>query len=125
VTPTRNSKLESVLRNVSAIFAGESHNGALVPPCSARAAHNLLVELTPIYILIVLDGYPRIVHWIVTQHSIVDRILQQCRMVLAGAEPNRSVIHDRDSIFSASVDQMLTGAGITVLKTAPYTNAVC
>ena len=42
--------------------------------------------------------------------------------------PHRFLIHDRDSIFSEEIDNMLTATGLTVLKTpvrVPQANAHC
>jgi hypothetical protein len=46
---------------------------------------------------------------------------------LPGDHPHRFVIHDRDRIFSADVDQSLTHLGVRVLRTrvrAPKANGV-
>lgn len=82
-----------------------------------------------VYVLVALDvGTRRIVHWNVTEHPSAAWTIQQLRMLVPGDEPHRFVIHDRDRIFSPAVDQWLTDAGVTVLKTpprAPQANAYC
>jgi putative transposase len=53
---------------------------------------------------------------------------QQFRMLIAGDEPHRVLIHDRDSIYSAEVDRTVMAMGLTILKTpvrAPQANAFC
>jgi transposase InsO family protein len=43
-------------------------------------------------------------------------------------QPQRSLIHDRDSIYSAAVDRAVGAMGLTVLKTpvrCPQANAFC
>jgi putative transposase len=73
-------------------------------------------------------GTRRIVHWNVTEHPRADWTLQQFRMIIPGDQPHRFVVHDRDSVFSAAVDEMLTDARITVLQTpvrSPQANAYC
>jgi putative transposase len=73
-------------------------------------------------------GTRRIVHWNVTEHPTADWTVQQFRMLLPGDQPHRFVVHDRDGIFSAAVDEMLTNAGLTVLRTpvrSPQANAHC
>jgi transposase InsO family protein len=50
------------------------------------------------------------------------------REVITGEQPQGYLIHDRDSIFSADLDSVLTASGIKVLKTpirAPLANAFC
>jgi len=44
-------------------------------------------------------------------------MLQQFREALLGDHPYRFVIHDRDRIFSADVDNSLTNLGVQVLRT--------
>jgi putative transposase len=49
-------------------------------------------------------------------------------MIIAGDQPHRFVIHDRDTIYSAGVDATLAAMDLTVLKTpvrAPQANAFC
>src|SRR5262245_40582849 len=49
-------------------------------------------------------------------------------MLIAGDEPHRFLIHDRDSIYSAEVDRTITAIGLTILKApvrAPQANAFC
>jgi transposase InsO family protein len=78
---------------------------------------------------VVLDvGTRRIVHWNVTEHPTADWTQQQFRMVAPGDQPHRFLIHDRDSVFSPAIDEMLTSTGLTVLKTpvrSPRANAYC
>lgn len=67
-------------------------------------------------------------HWNVTAHPTADWTAQQFRMIVAGDQPQRFVIHDRDSIYSEGVDGTLAAMGLTVLKTpvrAPQANAFC
>jgi hypothetical protein len=68
---------------------------------------------------VVLDvGTRRIVHWNVTEHPTADWTQQQFRMVAPGDQPHRFLIHDRDSVFSPAIDEMLMSIGLTVLKDA-------
>jgi hypothetical protein len=53
---------------------------------------------------------------------------QQFREFLSFDHPYRSLIHDRDCIFSSAVDAGLKGFGVRVLRTpvqAPKANAFC
>ena len=57
-----------------------------------------------------------------------DWTAQQFRMIIAGDQPYRFVIHDRDTIYSEGVDATLAAKDLTVLKTpvrAPQANAFC
>jgi transposase InsO family protein len=51
------------------------------------------------YVFVVLEvGTRRILHWNVTDHPTAAWTAQQFRMVVAGDQSHRFVIHDRDSI---------------------------
>ena len=61
-------------------------------------------------------------------HPTAEWTAQQFRMIVAGDQPHRFVIHDRDTIYSEDVDRTLVAMGLTVLKTpvrAPTANAFC
>jgi putative transposase len=81
------------------------------------------------YVFVVLDvGTRRIMHWNTTEHPTAAWTAQQFRMIVAGDEAHRFVIHDRDSIYSEGVDRTLSAMGLTVLRTpvrAPQANAFC
>jgi putative transposase len=82
-----------------------------------------------LYVFVVLEvGTRRILHWNVTVHPTGDWTAQQFRMIVAGEQPHRFVIHDRDSIYSEDVDATLATMDLTVLKTpvrVPQANAFC
>jgi hypothetical protein len=61
------------------------------------------------YVFVVMEiGFRRILHYNVTAHPTTEWTLQQFREALPGSEhPYRFLIHDRDSIFAADVDQGL------------------
>jgi putative transposase len=91
-------------------------------PCPRRLGLRLFTTVTVsfriFYVFVVLEvGTRRIVHWNVTEYPSEPWILQQFRMILPGDQPHRFVIHDRDTVFSAAVDQLLSDAQLTVLKT--------
>jgi transposase InsO family protein len=73
-------------------------------------------------------GTRRIVHCNVTAHPTAAWTLQQLREAIPSDHSYRFLIHDRDSIFSAEVDQQLKAFGLRVLHTparAPKANAYC
>src|SRR5438552_13349597 len=73
-------------------------------------------------------GSRRILHSNVTEHPTAEWTTQQFREVLADLHPYRFVIHDRDAIFSSSLDCALNDFGVRVLRTpaqAPKANAYC
>ena len=82
-----------------------------------------------LYVFVVLDvGTRRIVHWNVTEHPTAEWTVQQFRGIVPGDQPQRFLIHDRDSIYSAAVDDAVRAMGLTVLKTpvrCPQANAFC
>ena len=64
----------------------------------------------------------------VTAHPTAAWTLQQLREAIPSDHSYRFLIHDRDSIFSAEVDQQLKAFGLRVLHTparAPKANAYC
>ena len=82
-----------------------------------------------LYVFVVMEiGSRQILHLNATAHPTAEWTLQQLREALPGGHPYRFVIHDRDCIFSESVDQGLTDLGVRVLRTpvrAPKANSVC
>lgn len=100
---------------------------------SAMLACDFLVTVTArfrtLYVLVVLEvGTRRIVHWNVTEHPTTEWTVQQFRAIVPGDQPQRFLIHDRDSIYSAPVDRAVDAMGLTVLKTpvrCPQANAFC
>jgi transposase InsO family protein len=82
------------------------------------------------YVFVILElGSRRILQCNVTAHPTAEWTLQQFRAGLCDAGPYRFAIHDRDSIFSAELDQELVeGIGLRVLRTppqSPQANAFC
>jgi putative transposase len=68
------------------------------------------------------------VHWNVTEHPTAAWTVQQFRAIVPGDQPQRFLIHDRDSIYSAAVDGAVEAMGLTILKTpvrCPQANAFC
>src|SRR5690349_17645516 len=61
-----------------------------------------------VYVFVVLDvGTRRITHGNTTEHPTAEWTAQQVRMIVAGDEAHRYVIHDRDSMYSEGVDRTL------------------
>jgi len=82
-----------------------------------------------IRVLVVMEhGSRRILHFNVTEHPTAQWTLQQFREALPWEHDYCYLVHDRDSIFSASLDESLKGFGIQIMKTpprSPQTNAHC
>jgi putative transposase len=74
-------------------------------------------------------GSRRILHCNVTAHPTAEWTLQQLREAIPSDHPYQFLIHDRDSIFSAELDQELENTfGLRVLRTpvrTPQANAYC
>jgi putative transposase len=73
-------------------------------------------------------GSRRILHVNVTQHPTAEWATQQFREVLADPHLDKFVIHDRDSIFSSSLDAALKDFGVRPIRKpvrAPKANAYC
>ena len=83
-----------------------------------------------LYVFVLMEiGTRRIVRCNVTAHPTAAWTLQQFREALPSEHGHRFLIHDRDSIFSASLDEELKSSfGLRVLRTpvrAPTANAYC
>ena len=90
---------------------------------------SITVTFRVLYVFVAMEiGSRRILPCNVTEHPTADWTTQQFREVLADLHPYRFVIHDRDSIFSSSLDSALSDFGVRVLRTpvqAPKANAYC
>src|SRR6266849_516303 len=82
-----------------------------------------------LYVLVVMEvGSRQILHYNVTAHPTAGWTLQQFREAFPSDHNYRFLIHDRDSICSAEVDDELKSFGLKVLRTpvqAPKANAFC
>jgi putative transposase len=82
-----------------------------------------------LYVFVAIEiGSRRILHCNVTAHPTAEWTRQQFRAFLDGESGHRYVIHDRDTVFSAKVDEALHGFGLEVVKTpvrSPMANAYC
>jgi putative transposase len=82
-----------------------------------------------LYVFVAMEiGSRRILHFNVTDHPTAEWTTQQFREILADPHPYRFVVHDRDSIFSSSLDVALNDFGVRPIKTpvrAPKANAFC
>jgi putative transposase len=82
----------------------------------ATVACDFVVSITLsfrlLYVFVAMEiGSRRILHSNVTGHPTAEWTTQQYREVLADLHPYRFVIHDRDSIFSCSLDWALNAFG--------------
>jgi putative transposase len=104
-----------------------NHADAIVA-CDFMVAVTAKFQLLYVFVILELDSR-RILHCNVTAHPTAQWTLQQFRETLSGEGPYRFLIHDRDAIFSADLDQELTQCfGLKVLKTppqSPQANAYC
>jgi putative transposase len=104
-----------------------NHADAIVA-CDFMVAVTAKFQL--LYVFVILElGSRRILQCNVTAHPTAEWTLQQFREGLSDAGRYRFAIHDRDSIFSAELDQELVeGFGLRVLRTppqSPQANAFC
>jgi len=73
-------------------------------------------------------GTRRILHWNVTEHPTAAWTIQQFRAVITPETFHRFVLHDRDSVYAATIDRAIASMGRQVLKTpvrTPQANAFC
>jgi putative transposase len=82
-----------------------------------------------LYVFVIMHhGTRRILHCNVTAHPTAHWTLQQLREAIPADHSYRFLIHDRDSIYSAELDQRVRHLGLRVLKTPPQTpqaNVLC
>jgi transposase InsO family protein len=82
-----------------------------------------------LYVFVVIEqASRRLLHVNVTAHPTAEWALQQLREAVPSAHGYRFLIHDRDSIFSQSLDRCIGHLGLRVLQTPPRTpqaNAIC
>lgn len=82
-----------------------------------------------LYVFVAIEiGSRRILHVNVTDHPTAEWTRQQFRAFLDGESGHRYLIHDRDTVFSAEVDEAVSGFGLKVVKTpvrSPMANAFC
>jgi putative transposase len=87
------------------------------------------VRFRILYVFVVLDiGTRRILRWNVTEHPTAEWTIQQFRAVITPETSHRFVLHDRDTIFAATVDRAIASMGRHVLKTpvlTPQANVFC
>jgi putative transposase len=82
-----------------------------------------------LYVFVVMEhATSRILHVNVTAHPTAAWALHQLRAAIPADHRYRFLLHDRDSIFSAQLDQGIRHLGLRVLKTpvrTPQANALC
>jgi hypothetical protein len=102
--PPIEPKLEELIVKMARENSGWGYDrivGALANLSAITSRIRLLVEI----------GSRQILHHNATAHPTAEWTLQQFREALPGGHPYRFVIHDRDCIFSESVDQGLANLG--------------
>jgi transposase InsO family protein len=82
-----------------------------------------------LYVFVVMDHLTRyILHVNVTAYPTAPWTMQQLREAVPAEHPYRFLIHDRDTIFSQTLDRYVRYLGLRVLKTpprSPQANALC
>jgi hypothetical protein len=59
----------------------------------------------------------RIIHFNVTDHPTADWTTQQFREAFPSSHEYQFLIHDRDSLYSAELDEHVRSMGLAVVKT--------
>jgi putative transposase len=87
------------------------------------------VTFRTLYVFVIMEVETRrILHHNVTAHPTADWTLQQFREALPWGHSYRFLIHDRDSIFSKELDEVVADMGVRILRTpvrAPKVNSIC
>jgi putative transposase len=96
-------------------------------------ACDFLVSVTStfrvLYMLVVIEHHTRrLIHVNVTANPTAQWTRQQLREAVGCEEPYEHLLHDRDSIFSAELDESICRLGLRVLKSpprSPKANSIC
>ena len=82
-----------------------------------------------LYVLVVIEHHSRrLIHFNVTAHPIAEWTRQQLREAVGYEEPYAYLLLDRDSIFSAELDESIQRLGLQVLKSPRRSltaNSIC
>jgi putative transposase len=82
-----------------------------------------------LYVLVVIEHHSRrLVHFNVTAHPTAQWTRQQLREAVGCEGQYAYLLHDRDAIFSAELDESIQRLGLRVLKSpprSPKANAIC
>lgn len=82
-----------------------------------------------LYVLIVVEHHSRrLIHYNVTAHPSAQWTRQQLREAVGCERRYEYLVHDRDNIFSADLDESVGRLGLRVLKSpprSPKANAIC
>ncbi len=82
-----------------------------------------------LYVFVVIEhGRRRLVHFNVTAHPTAAWTLQQLRETIGLNARYQYLLHDRDSIFAAHLDESVSRLGVEVLRSpprSPKANAIC
>ncbi len=82
-----------------------------------------------LYIFVIIElGTRKLIHVNVTDHPTAAWTLQQFRAAIPSDHEYQFLVHDRDTIFSATLDASLRKLGLQVIKTpvrTALTNAIC
>jgi len=82
-----------------------------------------------LYVLVVIEHHTRrLIHFNVIAHPTAQWTRQQLREVVGLEERYECLLHDRDSIFSAELDESIQRLGLRVLKSpprSPKANSIC
>ena len=82
-----------------------------------------------LYVFVIIEhGSRRSVHCNVTAHPTAGWTLQQLREAIGFEERYQYLLHNRDNIFAAHLDESVTRLGIQVLKSPPRfpkANSIC
>jgi transposase InsO family protein len=82
-----------------------------------------------LYVFVLMEhATRRTLHVNVTAHPTAPWTLQQLREAIPAEHAYRSLLHDRDNIFSPQLDQSIHNLGLKVVKTppqSPQANALC
>jgi len=88
----------------------------------------VLAAFRLLYVFVIIEHGSRSVYCNVTAHPTACWTLQQLREAIGFEERYQYLLHNRDSIFAAHLDESVTRLGIQVLKSPPRVlkaNSIC
>ena len=111
------------------LWGWKSRAGRPPIPKELRECVAVTCSFRVLYVLVVIEHHcRRLIHFSLTAHPTAQWTRQQLREAVGCEERYAYLLHDRDAIFSAELDQSIYRLGLRVLKSpprSPKANSIC